>query len=66
MIIYGADAWTIRSQDFLRYLRCAACGLLEVLPRRTDYKIQKFENVLAVSKETSTLQKTAGERRATE
>ena len=32
-----------RKYNLLRFLRCAACRLLEVLPGLTDYKISKSE-----------------------
>ena len=43
--INGAKAWTLQSQGIqsLEVLKCAACGLLEVLPGWTDYKISRSE-----------------------
>ena len=32
--------------NLLRFFRCAACGLLEVLPGRTDYTISRSEGTL--------------------
>ena len=32
-----------RIHNLLRFLRCTACGILEMLPGRTDYKISRSE-----------------------
>ena len=52
-----------RRHNLLRFLRCAVCGLLEVLPGQTDYTISRSERTplpLNLSQTSSDTQDSGG------